>query len=425
MNRPQGTIGLRHVVAGVLLLLLLLEGVLRLVQAAVVTPPQILPADNVGWRPNPAYPEHDTRGWRNAAPLREAEIVILGDSQTYGFNVVRKDAWPQQLSVMLDRSVYQMAAPGYGPAHYVPLLEEALALRPKVVIAAYYFGNDIYDSYSIVYGVDTVRTNGGVLDLFLSTDSRIRAALARAEILDPKLLRLQYLACNQAPAPGLDATQMMRGSLTRRERLQPPGGQGALWRRPIRSITRHSAIVKALRWGLARLVTNHRPPLEVKDYGPPLCIHYHDHQLRTVFAAGYRLIALDDADPRIQEGERISLDALRYMAVRCRGMGIHFLVALIPTKETAFRARVEGTLREQLVLQDLWKAEARARERTLTFFAHAGIGTADTLPDLADVIASGVNPYRDDDDGHPITPGYEAIARAVAQRLAPEGVGHH
>jgi len=81
----------------------------------------------VGFRPNPLDPDHDARGWRNSSALSRADIVVFGDSQTYGLYVPRDAAWPQRLGYFLHRDVYQMAFNGYGPAHYVPLLDEALA----------------------------------------------------------------------------------------------------------------------------------------------------------------------------------------------------------------------------------------------------------------------------------------------------------
>jgi lysophospholipase L1-like esterase len=34
-----------------------------------------------------SYPVHDSRGWRNEEALTKADIVVFGDSQTYGLNV--------------------------------------------------------------------------------------------------------------------------------------------------------------------------------------------------------------------------------------------------------------------------------------------------------------------------------------------------
>jgi len=66
--------------------------------------------------------------------------------------------------------------------------------------------------------------------------------------------------------------------------------------------------------------------------------------------------------------------------------------------------------------------ETRVRSETLTFLNQAGIDAIDPLPALQAVIASGINPYPETDP-HPMAPGYEALARAVATRLRHDGFG--
>ena len=146
-----GKLGL--VCLGALILFLLLEGALELrsrlsaaPQAALV--PQVVPDERLGYRPNPNFHGHDSRGWRNnSSPLERADIVVIGDSHVQG------SAWPQRVGVSLHRTVYQMGIYGYGPAQYALLLDEALSLKPKVIIATYDYGDDIYDSYRFVYRI--------------------------------------------------------------------------------------------------------------------------------------------------------------------------------------------------------------------------------------------------------------------------------
>ena len=95
---------------------------------------------------------------------------------------------------------------------------------------------------------------------------------------------------------------------------------------------------------------------------------------------------------------------------------------MIPTKETAFRARIESSLGHQPYMVDLWNAEGRARANAKAFFAREHIATIDTLPFLEELIASDVNPYPEDTDIHPVEVGYDAIARAVVERLEHDGV---
>lgn len=435
---------------GLFLGVLMFEGVLRLYASfrapqlqpiIAVTPVESAIADErLGHRPNPAYPGHDARGWRNAFALAHADVVVLGDSQTYGNNAPPNEAWPQRLTVHLRRSVYQMAHGGYGPAHYVPLLDEALTLRPKVVLAGYYFGNDIYDSYWFVYRVGSVfgkykrSPPNPILDALATNDPRLRAAIAEAESRDPKHLRVWYLDCAQPPFQGLDASQLLRGRISRpRDEVEqkvhaaptPPRRILSQW------LTDRSLVYRAV-WPRVRprlTVVLGEPAAVVEssgpsDYGSPLCVHYRDGLLNTIFQVGYRFIAVDDSDPREVEGERIGLLAFKHLAERSQRAGIHFYVVLIPTKETAFRARAEKVLRNEHLLVDLWQAEARARKRAMTFFIRNGIRTIDTLPALEAMIASGVNPYETPkrDYGHPVGRGYDAIARVVSTRLKADSI---
>lgn len=402
---------------GILIGFLLLEGALEL-RSRFVTPstaPEVLPDERLGYRPNPNFPGHDSRGWRNASPLERADIVVFGDSHSYGA------AWEQQVGSRLHRTVYQMAYPGYGPAQYALLIDEALALEPKVIIAAYDYGDDIYDSYQFVYRIGDFKrsTLDPVLDsAFALTNVKSQQALTRAETIDPELLRRKYLNCRkpvEVPDPRLQVVHDVLASPP----LAPLTDEGMV-QRAMTFLTGHSALIKVLR---KRLVTPAETHPNAEDVWPKVCPRYRDHKLTTLFNPGYRILVLDDTDPRIVEGERIALLAYGLIAQRCRQPHCSFYVTMIPTKETAFRARVESSLGHQPYMVDLWNAEARARANASDFFARERIATIDTLPVLEALIASDVNPFPEDAGSHPVQAGYDAIARAVVERLERDGVG--
>jgi hypothetical protein len=190
--------------------------------------------------------------------------------------------------------------------------------------------------------------------------------------------------------------------------------------RAVAFLTGHSALIKVLR---KRFFTTAETHPNAEDVWPKLCYRYRDQKLTTLFSPGYRLLVLDDTDPRIVEGERIALLAYRLIAQRCRAPDCSFYVMMIPTKETAFRARIEPSLEHQSYMVDLWKAEGRARANASAFFAREHIATIDTLPFLEELIASNVNPYPEDGDIHPVETGYDAFARAVVERLEYDGIG--
>ncbi len=409
-------LGLRFglILLGIILSLLVLEGALRITQEFSVEP-MTIPDARLGHRARPSFAGHDSRGWRNATALAQADIVAFGDSQTYGVNAPTDGAWPQQLGTMLHRSAYQMALGGYGPAHDIPMLEEAFTLKPKAVIAAYYFGNDAYDSYALVYRTtDKLKRSAKdpILDGLASADPKVGEATVRAERLDPDLSRVAYLDC-QRPVEGVDPTQFVSFPME----LLPRLGENRSW------FTRRLALVKAAR-RLRQHTVRQVPGFESKSYGPPLCVHYRGKRLRTILNVGLRSAALDESDPRIVEGERISVLAFMSLAERCRQAGVRFYVLVIPTKESAFRQDAEVALgHDNPYLMTLWNLEARARASAIAYLTGEGIPAIDALPALQSLIASGGNPYLENADGHPVRIGYEAIARAAAQRLSDDGLG--
>ena len=385
----------------------------------------------MGTRPNRANPGIDAQGWRNARALDAADIVVLGDSMEYGWGVAPQSAWPQRLGQILQRPVYQMAFGGYGPGQYLLLFDEAASLRPKVVIAAYYLGNDLHDAYSLAYhtGDNAHTLPNATLRVLASKDSKVREAIRAAEAVDPGLLRSGYVGCYDRQEITDPHLQQVHDVLSIPPLGRPvhssvpprvPAHSESI-RASLRSLLRHSMAYRVARRAFDQ-AAQRLVPSPAADYGSPLCVHFRDDRLKTVFSPGLRLIALDRSDPRIVEGERISLLAYQALAARCRLAGIHFYVAMIPTKETAFRPRAEPLLQHELYLRDLWDAEAGARARAFGFFGQVHIDTIDALPALQALIVSGINPYHENWDGHPVALGYDAIARAVAERLRRDGL---
>jgi lysophospholipase L1-like esterase len=112
--------------------------------------------EQLTWRIKPNAWGHDKNGFRNARVPAQADIIAIGDSQTWGINARRGETWPSVLADLSGQRVYSMALGGYGPVEYGVLMREALAqFSPQIVIVAFYFGNDLYDTYQSVYLRDT------------------------------------------------------------------------------------------------------------------------------------------------------------------------------------------------------------------------------------------------------------------------------
>jgi hypothetical protein len=381
-----------------------LEGILALASVVsvqvrrVLAPPgqepapvAALPDARLGHRPSPDYPGHDRRGFRNPEALEQADLVVLGDSQSYGAGVDPGLEWPRQLARASGLRLYNLAYGGYGPAHHLLLWEEAMRLRPSTVLVAFYTGNDLFDAFDLVY------TRGQLPEL-RAKDPAVLAAVRSAEEAEPLAARVSRLFTFGTPEPA--PLPPVRGFFSRHSRLY------ALARR-----TRHELT--------ARL----NPPAAPDPWEaavafarahPDHCRVFQRGPHRTVFTPGYRFSVLDPSDPRVREGERIAVEVMREMQARAAAAGARFLVVWIPTKELVYRELVEdgGEAYDALT-----GGERELQARMRHALEEVGIEVVDTLPALRAQLVSGKPPYPLDQDGHPSAAGHEAVARQVRAAL--------
>ena len=88
----------------------------------------------------PAMGPNDLLGFRNTAVPAVADIITIGDSQTYGNNVHLEENWPSQLASLLENyspNLYNMSVGGWGAIEYGEIFDKALYLRPHVVVVAF------------------------------------------------------------------------------------------------------------------------------------------------------------------------------------------------------------------------------------------------------------------------------------------------
>jgi len=325
----------------------------------------------LGQRMPPNRPDHDARGFRNATAVASADVVAIGDSQTWGVNVRREDAWPQDLARISQQTVYNMSLGGYGPIQYLVLSQEALELSPKVVIVAVYLGNDLFDAYSLAYKND----------LYAGLRSPSSGGLAD-DTLTPKVDELY------------------------KEILSADSIRG-----PARFFVAHSAILRFLLipgseyWYASAWARSHPDRFAVYDQGG----------VKTVLTTGYRLSAVDLGEPRISEGLRITDRTLAKTQEFMDKHGVKLLVVLIPTKESIFAG--SAMPEHDPTYQKLLQMETRARGELIAFCHSNRIEVFDLLPALSQAVASGTQIYPEDTDGHPNAAGYRVLASAIYDQL--------
>lgn len=362
--------------------------------------PIMLPDKILGHVPNPCYLGHDPWGYRNPAVPRQAPIVILGDSQTYGTGVEPEQAWPRVLAQENGMETYSIAFGGWGPTHHLILWDRAATLRPETVIVAFYAGNDLYDSYNLVY-------NRGQLPELRSTNAAVRKAIADAE--------------REAP---------YAEQITREFRLAVTGVRDANARE-----SRSRAAVKwlartvrmlGLAYNVLRAGRNHwRSPrvdswedvLRRCEGGAPRRFPVASGSARTVLTPVYRRLALNLGDPRVREGQRIALDSLIRLHRQARDSGAAFLVVFIPTKELVFKPMVADVEDLPQAYRELVGFEETLWKNTRSLLEKKGIPWVDALPALRRSVEQGRAPYPMDWDGHPASSGHRVIARVVLEKL--------
>ena len=367
--------------------------------------PPTVPDERLIFRPNPAIPGHDRKGFRNPKVPTRAQIVALGDSQTYGTGVAARDAWPRQLESMTGKTVYSMAYGTYGPTHSLILWDEAVSLQPNVVIEAFYAGNDLFDSFQHVY-------NWNQLPDLKSSEPQLQASIRELERYEPiaKQVKNMFKMGIGTPSVAIDD----ESTVVTRDGISP-------WR----FLSQHSKIYGLLRrakyesFRLLRKLNSSTKKTWNREKSfaeahPAFCQIFDNGQFRTIFTSEYRFSALNLGDHRITEGLNISLRAIKRMHQLAAARNIRFLVVLVPTKETVFR---ELWTHPSMSYRNLTENEERFRTITKDYFAHNGIEYLDALPVLQKQLALGNQPYPESPDGHPNEHGHMAIAKLIASHL--------
>lgn len=330
----------------------------------------------LGHRIAPGTSGHDALGYRNAEVPATSRIVAIGDSHTYGVSAPRDGSWPSHLSGLLAEPVYNMGLGGFGPLQYLHLARTtARDLKPKVIVVAYYFGNDLMDAY--------------------------RLAHARPQW---HAWRQSSGAASGAAEP--DATQ------------EAPKRFKALrdW------LSRHSMLYSVLRATVGQRFAAQERSEQVRASAPDVSWSWSDPAApatRTVFRPQGRLQAVDIDRPDVAEGLQIGQKALAETAAEAARQGARLLVVLIPTKERAYCSYLRATAASMPKSHaQLCDVESRVSTQLTRFLSEQRIEHADATPALEAGVAAHVQLYPPDGDGHEVSAGYAVIANVVARALA-------
>lgn len=365
------------------LILLLLELGVRLADVETWAWPEQRPHPLLEFQYLPHSGGMDAWGFRNRAVPERAEIVVLGDSTSYGFGVLRSETYPSVLAARTGRSVYNMGIGQYGPVQYYALARRALELRPAVVVIGIFLGNDLLDAHRV--GTRTAWRR-----------------LHEAGATHPELIAL----------PEGTAVSLFDALRPQRERGYAP--------RMLFALERSS---RAIGW----LTTRTRIQLYTSRYlagiyeSEPDAPAFDGDGIATLFAPRHRSQSLELADARVREGLTLTRTALRRTRQLLEAAGVRLVLMPIYTKEHYYQEQLlaRGSVPESMArLHALESAAARELER---FADGQSLTWLDTRQALRGALAAGEPAFFTNVDVHMAPAGHRALARllADAQALKP------
>ncbi len=335
----------------------------------------------------------DANGYRNHRVPADAEIVTLGDSITWGVNATLDATWPRDLERLSGRSTYNMSVGGWCIAQYAVVFSDALILRPRIVVVALFFGNDLWETYRSVYTLDRygpLRNSEPMLD----PDSD-PVELRAAEYWRSKKVFLD--SYGRWPPTGWPGWALRHTAI------------GRLWNRALLSVG-----VAEDAWFAAGAAWTMSDPDDV--------VKCRTRGVSTILTPGYRLLGLNLDEPRIREGLRLTKEIFNGINSRAKSESVRLLYILIPTKERVFEGCL-GEVRQPPPgrFATVVRNEDTIRSVFMTWCAEQSLACLDLLPPMQAAVRAGQQIYPRSDDGHPNAAGYSVIARSVDEALRSFG----
>ncbi|MGD9651622.1 MAG: hypothetical protein AB7I96_05835 [Candidatus Dadabacteria bacterium] len=331
---------------------------------------------------------HDSLGYRNKYVPERADIVTLGDSQTYGESSPAKYSWPSILGSLTGKEAYNMGVSGYGPAEYFHLLGNgALEFKPDVVVVGFYLGNDLADTYTAVYTAE----HWGHLQKPASGRGPEDGEEAKAD-----------------DAPPAEDAPPVRESLVYELKRRVYGaagwfaGNSVLYR-----VVTASYLGDGMR---QKMMLDRGEKITMLDAG--------EYGIHTGFTPVRRLEALDLDRENIREGLALALGLFGDMNELAEDSGVRFLVVILPTKESVFGEFIEGNtaLRYSREIDRLLLNERRVSAEAESYFDEHGIPYLDLLGPLREA-ALREEIYPNNYSGHFNRNGNRVIAESISRRL--------
>ena len=331
---------------------------------------------------------HDSLGYRNKYVPESADIVTLGDSQTYGESSPAKYSWPSILGSLTGKETYNMGVSGYGPAEYFYLLGNgALEFKPDVVVVGFYLGNDLADTYTAVYTVERWR--------------HLRNPASARSPEDDEETKADV-------APEAEETPLEKKPFEYELKRRVYGAAG--W------FAENSVLYRVV---TASYLGDRMRQKMMLDRGEKITtLDAREYGIHTGFTPVRRLEALDLDKENIREGLALALGFFDNMNKLAEENGVRFLVVILPTKESVFGEFVEGNAALQYSgeIDRLLLNERQVSAEAESYFDEHGIPYLDLLGPLREA-ALREQIYPNNYSGHFNRNGNRVIAESISRRL--------
>jgi hypothetical protein len=313
----------------------------------------------------------DSSGFRNPEGVTNPELITIGDSHTYGYNVARAKSWPYQAARELSISVYNYGVPGYGVLQYLYLFEKAVSRKPRHIILGLYPANDL-DDYC-----------------------------------KPRLL--SYWDERLAKAGFVGTTC---GKIKHRDQVGRPPGLGVDANPLPTSSWRNSALLSAVDHFFTSKWMDRR---EQRDPLKGINLEYGEYASWIGRPRLARHRSFTDLDrPTIREAYEVTQYCLERM-IRLAGDEIRLSVLLIPSRENVL---FEAADEDHPLYGELKKTVFQERKLTSLldqFLRKRGVATTSPIHCLQSRFRTRLYPAHD--NGHPTAAGYRCYAEAAANLI--------
>jgi lysophospholipase L1-like esterase len=366
-------------------------------------------------RGNPEFAEHDQWGFRNKGDVpKKVDFVAFGDSQTWGINSGREMAWPQQTAAYLGLTGYNMAIPLWSPAHYLLVVDQALSLRPSLVISTFYLGNDLWDAAYLIYKHNSLPQLSAQDSV--AEDMRHFVSAYYPVINDISLRKARLLGPGFSQKTDTISTKSEKPSFS--------------WKAIVRDYSKLYGLMRASKswWTVKTTRINPQDGGADEAFWNELRAYSRSDSNLVPFQGKNARTFLDlDRDYGLHEklrgeGLRTVLESIRLLDQKTHDRGSVHLVLIIPTKEYVYYDHCPLEVKNDPRYKRNVKLQREVIDKTIAYLKTHDIPFVDAGKALASAVASETQIYPISTQSHPTGSGYGVIARAVSNWILKERV---